>query len=97
MKIIKIESYPNGARPPIQAWSRIIPPIGYAIIPNDMDTSVFHEHNGFVNITIEDGVVTEMTANTEAWEEWKASLPTVEAKHEATTDDILNALLGVTE
>ncbi len=32
-------------------------------------------HNGFVNITVEDDVVTEMTPNLEAWEKWKASLP----------------------
>ena len=31
--------------------------------------------NGFVNITVEDGVVTSVEKNVEAWEAWKATLP----------------------
>ena len=97
MNIIKIEAYQNGARPTIQPWKRNTPPVGYAIIPNTIDTSVFHEHNGFVNLAVENGIVTSMTANTEAWEAWLATLSTEEVQAEATTSDILNALLGVTK
>ncbi len=32
-------------------------------------------YNGFVNITVENDIVTEMMPNLEAWEAWKASLP----------------------
>lgn len=31
--------------------------------------------NGFVNITVEDGVVTSVEKNVEAWEAWKQTLP----------------------
>ena len=96
MKIIKIEPYENGAYPPIQTWHKNIPPIGFAVVPDTLDTTVFYEHNGFVNLTVEDGLVTSMTANAVAWEEWKATMPTVETESEATTEEVLNALLGVT-
>ena len=33
------------------------------------------EANGFVNITVEDGVVISVEKNEEAWEAWKATLP----------------------
>lgn len=82
MNIIKIEPYQNGARPAIQTWHRDTPPVGYAIIPNSIDISVFYESNGFVNITVEDGIVTSMTSNTAAWKEWKATMPTEETEIE---------------
>lgn len=32
----------------------------------------FRKYNGFVNLTIENNTVIELTPNNEAWEEWKA-------------------------
>lgn len=49
-------------------------------------------YNGFVNINVENEVVT-ITPNIEAWEEWKANNPKPEI--EATTDEVLDTLLGV--
>lgn len=49
--------------------------------------SAYLDANGFVNITVEDGVVTSVEKNVEAWEAWKATLlpeadPLVQAKSE---------------
>ena len=88
MNIIKIEAYQNGARPPLQEWGRAKAPVGYAIIPNTMDTSVFNDNNGFVNLTVENGIVTGMTANTEARDAWLATLP----PEETEAEDIPNEL-----
>jgi hypothetical protein len=50
-------------------------PDGYAVIPAAINTDVFYDSNGFVNleVTTADGwsVVVSMTENTEAWEAWK--------------------------
>ena len=95
MYIIKRTSYENGAYPPFHTWEKETIPSDTAIIPDDFDTSIFYEHNGFVFLTIENDVVTKMEANVEAWEAWKASLP--EEVIEPTTEEILDAMLGVTE
>ena len=79
MNIIKIENQ-NGYYPPIQTWSQAVVPNGYAVIPDYVDTSVFYEYNGFVNLEIVNNIVNDMTANVEAWENWKASLPEVTEK-----------------
>lgn len=63
---------------------------GSVLLPNDMLTQ-FLEYNGFVTLTIEDGVVTGMTPNTTAWENWKASLPP-EQPPQPTTEERLYAL-----
>lgn len=43
-------------------------------LPDDM-LQPYLDANGFVNITVEDGVVTSVEKNVEAWEAWKATLP----------------------
>ena len=59
----------------------------------DEQAEVFFEYSGFV--IVQDG---EVTPNAEAWEEWKASQPeSTEPEPEPTTEDILNAMLGVTD
>ena len=57
------------------------------------------QYNGFVTITSEEEVIEDdftrtvytVTPNTEAWEEWKASLPP-EPKPEPTQEERLSAL-----
>lgn len=75
MLIIRIEPNENGSRPPIQEWPMRSVPDGYAVIPAAINTDVFYDSNGFVNleVTTADGwsVVVSMTENTEAWEAWK--------------------------
>lgn len=77
MLIIRIKANDNGSRPPVQEWPLRRLPKGYAVIPAAIDTDVFYESNGFVNLEVSDAdgwpVVVAMTKNTEAWEAWKES------------------------
>ena len=75
MHIIQTVSRINGGRPPIQSWLGTVPPAGYAIVPDTLDTSVFYEFLGFVDLTIEGDTVTAMTGNQAALDAYKASLP----------------------
>ncbi len=50
-------------------------------------------YNGFVTLTVEDGDVTTVTPNTEAWEAWKSSLP-AQAEPEPTAEDLTLDLLA---
>lgn len=50
-------------------------------------------YNGFVTLTMENGAVTSITPNTEAWEAWKASLP-AETDPEPTAEEITLDLLA---
>jgi hypothetical protein len=92
MRLIKIEPRENGAHEnQTLSISLSFVPEGIAIIPDDMELpSTFP----FVNIVVEDGVVTEMTANQEAYDA-AMNAPKPEPVKEPTTDDILNTLLGV--
>jgi hypothetical protein len=76
MYIIRIKANANGSRPALQTWSRETPPEGYAVCPDEF-FSVFYstEPAGFVNITVENDVVTVMAVNEEALDAYIASLP----------------------
>lgn len=76
MKIITLESNPNGSRPALQDWGSTNLPGGYAFCPEEF-VEVFYSTSpaGFVNITVEDGCVTSMEINQEALDEYVASLP----------------------
>lgn len=41
---------------------------------SDEQAEIFFQYNGFVTVTVE-GETATVDPNTEAWEEWKASLP----------------------
>ena len=101
MNIIFKEPYENGGYSNMQSWDISAPiPETNAVWSDALDTADFYAYNGFVVLTIEtiDGVdtVTAYELNVEAWEAWKASLPEPEVD-EPTADEILNAMLGVTE
>lgn len=100
MYIIKKNAYEDGSRPPLQTWSHKTPPKGYAVCPDEF-YPVFYSTTpaGFVTIAVEDDVVTSMEVNQEALDEYLASLPDPEptTEPEPSTDDVLNALLGVSE
>lgn len=76
MYIIKRNAYENGIRPPLQTWSKPTPPEGYAFCPEEF-FGVFYSTTpaGFVNITVENDVVTAMEVNQEALDAYIASLP----------------------
>ena len=103
MIIIPKEAFENGGYSNMQTWEVSAPiPETHALWPDTLDTADYYNYNGFVVLTIEtiDGVdtVTSYSPNAEAWEAWKASLPEPEPEvDEPTADEILNAMLGVTE
>lgn len=77
-----------------------------AIPLTDEQAQMVVDYNGFVTITsseeeYEEGffrTVYTVEPDTEAWEEWKASLPPEpEPEPQATDTEVLNALLGVSE
>lgn len=76
MDIIKLEASENGYRPAIQSdWVGEIPP-GYIEVPEGTDTSAMQEYGGFVELNIdEDGILTDITGNKEAYQAYLDSLP----------------------
>lgn len=87
MRIIEIEALENGAHRNQKVDGTIEVPAGWAVIHPDIDIP---ESFPFIDITVEDGVVTSMTAGV-----MPPSPP--EPEPEPSAEDILNALLGVTE
>jgi hypothetical protein len=75
MIIIQKEPNPSGAYPAPQTWDKPDIPITHAVIADTVDMTEFFNYNGFVILTIEDGVVTSYVPNVEAWEAWKAEQP----------------------
>lgn len=90
MKIIEIEELSNGAHRNQTTIAHIPVPSGWAVIKDGVEIPDIFP---FVHLTIEDGVVTSMTANTEAWEAWKASLPP-EPDPEPTVEEITLDLMA---
>lgn len=87
MRIIEIDALPNGAHNNQYSFTDIEVPAGWAIIPDDMELP---ETFPFVNVTASQSVVTKLTPGT-------VPPPEPEPEPQPTADDILNALLGVTE
>lgn len=75
MHILSRKLSENGGYSVIQTWPGDAPPEGYVIVPDTLDTSVFYEFLGFVDLTIEGDTVTDMTGNQAALDAYKASLP----------------------
>lgn len=91
MKIIEIAALENGAHDNDEREYYKAVPDGWAVIP---DTMTIPGTYPFVNITVKDGVVTSMTANQEAYDAAMAEQEP-EAEKEPTTEEILDAMLGV--
>lgn len=91
MKIIAIKAFENGAHDN-QIIDGILSyiPEGWAIIPDDMETPNFP----FGEVTVEEinGVPTVTS-----WTPGTLPEPEPQPEAEPTTEDILNALLGVSE
>ena len=75
MHILSRKLSENGGYSVIQTWPGDAPPEGYVIVPDTLDTSVFYEFLGFVDLTIERNTVIAMTGNQTALDAYKASLP----------------------
>lgn len=76
MYIIKIKANADGSRPALQTWNHPTPPKDYAICADEFyDRFYSTDPAGFVDIKVEDGIVTEIATNWEALEVYLASLP----------------------
>lgn len=75
MQILQKAPLENSGHSAIQTWPGEVPPEGYVIVPDTLDTKVFYEFLGFVDLTIEGDTVTAMTGNQAALDAYKASLP----------------------
>lgn len=93
MYIIKLNANENGSRPPLQSWQGETAPDGFALCSEEFH-SIFYSKSpaGFVNITVEDGRVTEMTVNQEALDVYVAALPP-EVEEEPSVEDDIDAML----
>lgn len=98
MKIIKLIANESGSRPALQDWDFPTLPEGYAWCPDEL-TKIFYSTSpsGFVNITVENDTVTEMTINQEALDAYIAEHPVQpEVDPKPTTLDILEAQVTYT-
>lgn len=75
MKFIQTAPNGSGAYPPIQEASLETVPEGCALVPEDLDLSPFYTHMGFVSLTIQDGVVTALKPDGDAYAAWLAEHP----------------------
>lgn len=75
MHILSKKLSESGGYSVIQTWPSDVPPEGYVIVPDTLDTKVFYEFLGFVDLTIKGDTVTAMTGNQAALDAYKASLP----------------------
>lgn len=90
MKILSLTKNKAGAYGPMQTWAGATPPAGYAVIPDNLDTSAFYAHNGFVTLEVENGVVSKLDTDEAAWGGWQASQPVEEeTEPEVSTEELL--------
>ena len=75
MQILQKAPLENGGYSVIQTWPGEVPPEGYVIVPDTLDTSVFYDFMGFVTLELDGETVTAMIGNQEALDAYKASLP----------------------
>ena len=82
MRIIQKTPNESGAYPPIQEVSLAAVPEGCALVPDELDTSVFYAYGGFVRLTVsEEDVVTAMEGDEEAYQAWEEAHPAWEEAH----------------
>ena len=75
MQILQKAPLENGGYSVIQTWPGDVPPEGYVIVPDTLDTSVFYDFMGFVTLELDGDTVTAMIGNQEAFDAYKASRP----------------------
>lgn len=75
MYIVKQAANEFGYRPAIQTWDGDIPPAGYVEIPLLSDRLLYQEYSGFVNLVIENTVVTGINRNEDAYRDYVSNLP----------------------
>lgn len=75
IKFIYTDKNEFGAYSTLQESSATQCPPGCVTVPDDVDTSAFYDYDGFVELTIIDGIVTKMAPKKEEWQHWKSNLP----------------------
>lgn len=75
MMIIKREANEAGYRPPMLTWADAILPDGFVQISDTVDTSIYYHAMGFVDLVVENDIVTSMTANSEAYQTYLDGIP----------------------
>ena len=75
MNIICKTPSPSGAYPPINSILNNVVPDGWLRIEDSVDTSIMQTKAGFVKLTVEEEVVTAMTANDKAYQAYLKGLP----------------------
>lgn len=77
MYIIALNSDTIGSRPPLQSWTKSVAPLGFALCPDEFYDIFYSTEKacGFVNITVENNIVTSMEVNQEALDAYVATLP----------------------
>ena len=94
MHIIQTIAEANGSHPTIMPYSENRPPEGWLYITPGIDTSAMHTHQGFVDLVIDNGVVTAITGNDAAYQAYLDSLPKPEPP---APDDLTMTQLAVAE
>lgn len=93
MLIIEISALDNGAHRNQTGNFRTIPE-GWAVIPDSVGTAGTLENFPFGEITLEENTSVPTVAT---WSPLPVPDPVPDPEPQPTTEDILNALLGVTE
>lgn len=76
MQVILKEPSQNGAYTSPHSWDdEVLPDQNHAWIPDELDLTEFFRYKGFVTLSIEDNVVTDITPNQEAYDIWMAEHP----------------------
>ena len=95
MRIIQKTPNESGAYPPIQEVSLAAVPEGCALVPDELDTSVFYAYGGFVRLTVsEEDVVTAMEGDEEAYQAWEEAHPEPEPEPEPAPEYVTYAELA---
>lgn len=84
-----------------QSWNAPNPPDGYVFCEESDIYGAYIEYRGFVNVEYVGNTATSITGNQEALDAYLAEYPDPEPRPEpepqATTDEVLNALIGYKE
>lgn len=95
MKIINTTA--TAPYPPLIDWGKPTPPDGWALFPDQFYSTFYPADKlaaGFVDITVENGTVTDCIWNEEAYQAYIASLPDPEPETPSDTDPVTWAAMA---
>lgn len=96
MRIIQLTANIDGSRQPIALGHRGPIPHGFAAITPGTGASAMQTHQGFVDLTIEGGMVTAITGNDAAYQAYLDSLPKPEPPTMTTEEAMMDAIADLT-